>query len=417
METSLSFALAQDGQDPLRKFRNSFYLPHQGEKSLLYFCGNSLGLQPIEMGKAMEQELEDWRHWGVEGFTRAQTPWLSYEKFIQEALAPIIGAYPEEIAVMNSLTVNLHLLMSSFYSPKKGRYRILMEAGAFPSDQYAVETQVKLQGFDPVDTSVEVAPGEGSWTLRKEDILEAIQRQGNHLALVLLGGVQYFSGQVLDLKEITHVAHQAGAMVGFDLAHGVGNIPLNLHDWGVDFAVWCSYKYLNGGPGAVGGAFIHERYARDQQFLRMAGWWGTSLDSRFRMGKRFVPQPGAGGWQVSTAQILNMVGLRCSLKLFNQTSITEIRKKSIRLTGYLEYLLHQVKHLNFEIITPADRDERGAQLSLFFREGGKGIFERLKEEGMIVDWREPGVIRVAPAPLYNSFEEVHQFYEVIKRLA
>jgi kynureninase len=317
---------------------------------------------------------------------------------------------------MNTLTVNLHLMLLSFYHPTKERYKIMMEAGAFPSDQYAIETQVKFYGLNPGDAIIEIAPRDGEKLIRDEDILEAIEKNKDSLALVLFGGINYYSGQVFDMRSITATAHKAGAVAGFDLAHAAGNILLQLHDWDVDFAVWCSYKYLNGGPGAVGGTYIHERYTQDEKQKRMAGWWGNDERTRFEMKKGFIPKKDASSWNISTAQVFNMVALKASLELFEKTNMEGLRIKSIELTNYLEFLLSKLTDINFEIITPSDPERRGAQLSLFFKEHGKAIHQKMSDAGIIVDYREPGVIRVAPAPLYNSFEDVYRFYEILSEL-
>lgn len=412
-ESTKAFARSLDRQDELQGFRKEFYLPKKDGKQVIYFCGNSLGPQAKNVPAAVNQELRDWRMHGVGGFYLAKNPWVHYQDYFKRSLATVVGAKEKEIAVMNTLTVNLHLLLLSFYRPTKSRYKIIMEAGAFPSDQYAVETEAKLHGFDPGTAVVEVHPREGEKLLREEDLVAVIHQHRKELALVLLGGINYYTGQLFDIGAITKAAHEAGALAGFDLAHAAGNVPLRLHDWGVDFAVWCSYKYLNGGPGAVGGAYIHERYGTDPDWLRLAGWWGHDEKTRFKMDKTFRPQSGAGGWQISTAQILNMVSLKAALEVFDRAGIARLRKKSLLLTAYLEFLLHRPGNVPFEMITPSEPSQRGAQLSLFFKEGGRRIHQRIMEAGMIADYREPGVIRVAPAPLYNSFEEVYRFCEVI----
>ncbi|MES1225120.1 MAG: kynureninase, partial [Bacteroidota bacterium] len=324
------------------------------------------------------------------------------------------GCKENEVTVMNTLTVNLHLMLLSFYHPTKQKYKIMMEAGAFPSDQYAVETQVKFYGFNPDDAIIEIVPKEGEKILQEDDIIEAIERNKDSLALVLFGGINYYSGQFFDLKRITAAAHKAGAIAGFDLAHVAGNVPTQLHDWNVDFAVWCSYKYLNGGPGAAGGAYIHERYTQNIDHTRLAGWWGNDEATRFKMEKGFIAKPDASGWNISTAQVLNMVALKASLEIFDKTDIGSLNAKSKMLTGYLEFLLHQLFNINFEIITPKEPERRGAQLSLYFKEQGKEVHKKMMDSGIIVDYREPGVIRVAPAPMYNSFEDVFRFYEILK---
>src|SRR5579871_233028 len=413
-EATFAFAHEQDKNDPLRKLREEFYFPQHNGKDAIYFCGNSLGLQSKNISGAIEQELNDWKELVVGGYLHAKNPWLYYQHNFSKPLSKIVGCKENEVTVMNTLTVNLHLMLLSFYHPTKQKYKIMMEAGAFPSDQYAVETQVKFHGFNPDDAIIEIAPREGEKIIREEDIIEAIDKNKDSLALVLFGGINYYSGQLFDMKKITDAAHKAGAVAGFDLAHVAGNVPMQLHDWDVDFAVWCSYKYLNAGPGAVGGAYVHERYSQDIYHTRLAGWWGNDEATRFKMEKGFIAKPDASGWNISTNQVFNMVALKASLELFEKTSIQELRNKSQELTAYLEFLLHQLYNINFEIITPAEPERRGAQLSLYFKESGKEIHTKMVESGIIVDYREPGVIRVAPAPLYNSFEDVFRFYEILK---
>ncbi|GAC1431679.1 MAG: kynureninase [Chitinophagaceae bacterium] len=373
-----------------------------------------MGLQPKNTAKAIKQELKDWKNLAVGGYTGAKNPWLYYQDNFKQPLSKIMGCRQEEITVMNALTVNLHLLLSSFYTPTASRYKIIMEAGAFPSDQYAAETQVKFYGYDLKDAIIEIAPRKAEKTLRTEDILQTIENNHESAALVLLGGINYYTGQLYDIQSITAAAHAAGALAGYDLAHVAGNVPMDLHKWNVDFAVWCSYKYLNAGPGAVSGIYIHAKYANDKKYRRLGGWWGNAEKTRFKMEKGFKPKAGAGGWQVSTAQVFNMVSLKASLQLFEKAGIRNIRRKSIQLSGFLEFLLQQLTHINFEIITPADPLQRGAQLSLYFKHNAKAIHRQLTDNGIIVDYREPGVIRVAPAPLYNSFKEVYRFYEILK---
>ena len=414
LEATLAFAKQQDEKDDLYKFRSQFYFPQHDEKDAIYFCGNSLGLQPKNVEAAIQQELNDWKNLGVNGYAHAKNPWLFYQRNFQKSLSKIVGCNEDEITVMNTLTVNLHLMMLSFYNPTKDRYKIIMEAGAFPSDQYAAETQVKFHGFYSDDAIIEITPRKGEKIIREEDILLMIEEHKNSLALILFGGINYYSGQLFDIKKITDAAHKAGAIAGFDLAHVAGNVPLQLHEWNVDFAVWCSYKYLNGGPGAVGGVFIHEKFAKNKNHSRMAGWWGNDEKTRFKMEKGFIAKPDANGWNISTAQVFNMVALKASLEIFEEAGINNIRKKSIELTNYLEFLLMHLTNINFEIITPKEIERRGAQLSLHFKEHGKKIHDKMIASGIIVDYREPGVIRVAPAPLYNSFEDVFRFYEILK---
>lgn len=410
------FAKEQDQLDPLKTYREQFYFPQRNGRDAIYFCGNSLGLQAKNIKPAIEQELQDWKDYAVEGYWGAKNPWLYYQQYCSKPLTDLVGASQDELTVMNTLTVNLHLLMLSFYRPTKERFKVLMEAGAFPSDQYAVETQVKMHGFDPATAIVEIAPRQGEHLIREEDIFEIIAQESSSLALILLGGINYYTGQLFNMQSITEAAHRVGAVAGFDLAHVVGNVPLKLHDWNVDFAVWCSYKYLNGGPGAVGGAFVHERHARNIDQQRLGGWWGNEESTRFKMEKGFKPKSRAEGWQLSTAQVFNMVALKASLELFESAGIAALRDKSIKLTNYLEFLLKHIENIKFEIITPKNCKERGAQLSLLFHDGGKHIQQKMTDAGIIVDWREPGVIRVSPAPLYNSYGDVFHFYEIIANI-
>jgi kynureninase len=413
-EASLQFAEKMDQKDPLRKFRKQFHFPRHKGKKAIYFCGNSLGLQTKNTSKAIKQELKDWKNLAVGGYMHAKNPWLFYQDNFKKPLSKIIGCKQEELTVMNALTVNLHLLLLSFYKPTTTRYKIIMEAGAFPSDQYAVETQVKFHGYDPQDAIIEIAPRSGEKLLRTEDIIKTIEDNKEGLSLVLLGGINYYTGQLYDIEMITEATHAADAIAGYDLAHVAGNVPVEMHQWNADFAVWCSYKYLNAGPGAVSGIYINAKYANDKNHQRLGGWWGNAEKTRFEMEKGFKPKAGAGGWQISTAQVFNMVSLKASLELFEDAGIKNIRKKSILLTGYLEFLLNQLTNINFEIITPNDSFQRGAQLSLYFKENARSIHKKLTDVGIIVDYRQPGVIRVAPAPIYNSFKEVYRFYEILK---
>lgn len=407
-EPSFEFAQKLDQADPLRSFREKFVFPQHHGEPVLYFCGNSLGLQPIAVRDAVNAELDHWGEHAVEGHFRGEKPWMYYHKFLTEATARLVGALPHEVVVMNTLSVNLHLMMVSFYRPSGKRYKIIMEAGAFPSDQYAVESQVRFHGYDPSDAIVEVAPREGEETLRTADILETISRHGNETALVLFSGVQYYTGQFFDLKAITEAAHRVGAYAGFDLAHTAGNLPLELHEWGPDFAVWCSYKYLNSGPGGPSGVFVHERHANSPELPRFAGWWGHDEESRFRMEKGFRPMHGAAGWQLSNAQILSFAAHLASLNLFDEAGMTRLREKSLALTAYLEYTLKNARDrgLDFRIITPADSPSRGCQLSLLTGPDGRALFDRITAQGVVTDWREPNVIRFAPVPLYNSFTDI-----------
>ena len=407
-EPSFDFAQKLDQEDPLRSFREKFVFPQHNGEPVLYFCGNSLGLQPLAVREAVNAELDHWGEHAVEGHFRGEKPWMYYHKFLTEATARLVGALPHEVVVMNTLSVNLHLMMVSFYRPSGKRYKIIMEAGAFPSDQYAVESQVRFHGFEPADAIVEVAPREGEETLRTADILETISRHGNETALVLFSGVQYYTGQFFDLKAITEAAHRAGAYAGFDLAHTAGNLPLELHEWGPDFAVWCSYKYLNSGPGGPSGVFVHERHANSPELPRFAGWWGHDEDSRFRMEKGFRPMHGAAGWQLSNAQILSFAAHLASLNLFDEAGMNRLRVKSLLLTAYLEYTLTSARDrgLDFRIITPNESNSRGCQLSLLTGPEGRALFDRLTAQGVVTDWREPNVIRFAPVPFYNSFTDI-----------
>ena len=412
-EASLAYAQSLDQTDILFPFRERFHFPQHNGQDARYFCGNSLGLQPKSVSYLMEKELQDWAAHGVEGHFNAALPWFSYHHFFSERLARIVGATKDEVVAMNTLTVNLHLLMLSFYRPTGGRYKIIMEAGAFPSDQYAMETQVKMHGFDADDAIIEISPREGAHIIEEEDILAAIAEAGDSLAVVIMGGVNYYTGQFFDLKKIADAAHEVGAYAGFDLAHAVGNIPLHLHDWDVDFACWCSYKYLNSGPGGVGGVFVHEKYGDDPSFFRLAGWWGNDEKNRFKMKKGFVPQKGAASWQMSNAPVFNMVAHNAALDIFEKAGMAALKEKSIQLTGYLEFLLGKLTHLSFEVITPRDPARRGCQISMLFAERGREVFDRLTANGIIADWREPNVIRVAPVPLYNTFEDVYKLYEAL----
>ncbi|HXA01920.1 MAG TPA: kynureninase [Cytophagaceae bacterium] len=427
-QNSLSFAQTLDETDPLKSFRSRFLFPKTNGKDAIYFCGNSLGLQPVDLRKYIEQELQDWAQLGVDGHVHAKNPWVSYHKIVTASAAKTVGALPSEVIVMNSLTVNLHLLMVSFYRPTKQRFKIIMEAGAFSSDMYAIESQVRFHGLDPDKTIIELQPREKEFTIRHEDILKTIEENKKDLALVMIGGVNYYTGQAFDIKGITTAAHKAGALAGFDLAHAAGNIHLDLHDWKADFAVWSTYKYLNSGPGAVGGAFIHEKHIRRKDLPRFAGWWGHQEKERFLMKKGFRPTPSAEGWQVSNAPVLSMAAHKASLDIFDEAGIKQIIHKSQKLTGYMEYLIgieckvpsaeerkNNPELYNIKIITPKEIDQRGCQLSILVRKNSKELFENLKREGFIVDWRSPNVIRVAPVPLYNTFEEVYKFSNLLAK--
>jgi len=402
-----------DARDPLAAFRDRFHFPRSktGVEEI-YFTGNSLGLMPKTAHRYVEQELKDWETLAVEAHMNARDPWLPYHELLTEPMARIIGAKPIETVVMNSLTVNLHLMLVSFYRPSGKRNKIVIEKGAFPSDQYAVASQLRFHGFGP-EALIELVPRPGESTLRTGDIVEVIEREGSTIALVMLGGVNYFTGQAFDMAAITAAGHAAGAMVGFDLAHAVGNLKLQMHDWNVDFAVWCSYKYLNGGPGAVGGAFVHERHARSFDVPRFAGWWGHNKDTRFIMGPDFQPIEGAEGWQISNPPILQMAALRASLEIFEAAGMAALRAKSEKLTGYLERLIDEIADDRISIVTPRDPKERGCQLSIRVRGGDRSLQRSLVSKGAMVDWREPDVIRAAPAPLYNSFSDVRDFAAIL----
>ncbi len=417
-ENSLQFARKLDRLDPIAPYRKKFHIPaHQG-KAAVYFVGNSLGLQPRETKKYVNEELEDWASLAVEGHFNGRRPWMHYHKFSKKALAGLVGAKPLEVVAMNQLTVNLHLMMVSFYQPTKKRFKIIIEAGAFSSDQYAVESQIKFHQLNPANALIELKPRSGEFTLRTVDITKTISEHSDELALVLLSGVQYYTGQFFDIKKITEAGHQAGAHVGFDLAHAIGNVPLQLHKDNVDFAVWCSYKYLNSGPGGIAGAFIHERHKENKALPRFAGWWGHDEKERFQMKKGFKPMSGVDGWQLSNVPVLAGAANLASLKIFEEVGMTSLRKKSLLLTGYLHFLLDQIDpdQNYYKIITPADTHSRGCQLSILMNKNGKRIYNSLIMKGIFTDWREPDVIRAAPVPLYNSFEDVYKFANALSSL-
>lgn len=409
------YHISMDAQDSLCDKRNAFYFPQHEGNDVLYFCGNSLGLQPKGVLALLEQEVMDWRTYAVEGHFHAKNPWFSYHSIVTESLARIVGALPSEVVAMQTLTANLHLAMVSFYRPTKQRYKILMEAGAFPSDQYAIESQARFHGFDPDDAIIEIKPREGEHVINHEDIIKAIEQNADSLAIVMFSGVQYLTGQRFQMKEIGEAAHNAGAICGLDLAHAIGNVELHLHDWNIDFAVWCTYKYLNSGPGGIGGLFIHDRYANSHDLPRFAGWWGYDEETRFLMKKGFTPSYGASGWQLSNAQVFQIACLRASLDIFDKVDLHTLFAKRDALTAYAEEGLLKLKQelpqLPLEIITPKNKEERGAQLSLLFHEHGKAVIDKLIADGIIVDWREPNIIRMTPAPLYTRFSDVHAFIE------
>lgn len=417
-ENSLDFAQKMDAQDPLRSFRSEFNFPSFHEKTVRYFTGNSLGLQPKKAVQYVNEELEDWAKYGVEGHFLSRRPWFSYHENLTQYAANVVGALPIEVVVTHSLTTNLHLLMVSFYRPEGKRTKILCEAKAFPSDQYALESQVHFHGLSK-ENLVEVAPREGEDLIRLEDILSKIEELGDELALVMIGGVNYYTGQLFDMKTITAAGHKVGAIVGFDLAHAAGNINLKLHDWGVDFAAWCGYKYLNSSPGGVSGMFVHERHAHNSDLPRFAGWWGYNKEKRFQMEPGFQAMPGAEGWQLSNAPVLGMAAHLASLELFEAAGMERIGQKRDQMTAFLEFIIGDISEKNkekctFELITPRDKTQRGAQLSIKANGQGKALFNALSDLGVVADWREPNVIRIAPAPLYNSFEDCYWFGQLLQ---
>jgi len=412
------FARQLDAEDPLRHFREKFHLPlGKDGKPLIYFAGNSLGLMPKSARKIVEHELDNWAELAVDAHHRAGTPWYSYHETLREPTARLIGAQPNEVICMNSLTVNLHLMLATFYRPTKSRNKILMEEPAFPSDTYAIKSQIVHHGLDPKDALILARPRKGEFTVRTEEIIDLIEKHADHVAVVMIGAVNFFTGQLFDIEKITRAAQKHGIVVGFDLAHAIGNVPLALHDWNVDFAVWCSYKYLNAGPGAVAGAFVHERHATNTKLPRLAGWFGNDPDTRFRLHLEpdFIPVPSADGWQISNPPIFSMAPLRASLAIFEEAGGMEVlRAKSIKLNGYLQFLLEHAGSSRFMIITPREAGSRGCQLSILAREHPKELFNKLEAAGVKCDFREPNVIRVAPAPLYNTFHDVWRFSRILR---
>lgn len=413
----IEYAKDQDLHDPLAHYRKKFHIPKNSEgDEWLYFTGNSLGLQPKETKNHIKQELDDWANLGVEGHFEAKNPWMPYHEFLTETMAQIVGAKPIEVVIMNTLTTNLHLLMVSFYQPTKLKHKILIESDAFPSDRYAVETQLKFHGFDPSDSLIEWSPRKGETLLNIEDLESILESQGEEIALLLIGGVNYYTGQYLDLKKISQLGRRKGCKVGIDLAHGVGNIQPNLHESGVDFAAWCTYKYMNSGPGSLGGIFVHERYANDQTLKRFAGWWSQNKATRFDMRQPLDITPGAEGWQLSNPPILSMAAIKASLELFNEVGMNALIKKSRLLTGYLEYLILELNNKDISIITPTDPEQRGCQLSIQVKNANKSLHTKLTEAHVITDWRTPDVIRCAPVPFYNSFKDVFKMVEKLKNV-
>lgn len=418
MQPDSTYARHLDQQDPLASFRHQFLVPKHNGKEQAYFLGNSLGLQPARTKAYIENVLRQWNDYGVEAFFMGDDPWMDYHAHLQQPLAQIVGAKPAEITVMNQLTVNLHLMMVSFYRPQGRRTKILCEAKAFPSDQYMFETHLRSHGLNPDEHLIEVQPRKGEETTRLDDILQAIETHADEIALVLWGGLNYYTGQVFDMRAITAAAHKAGARVGFDLAHAAGNIPLSLHAWNVDFACWCNYKYLNAGPGAVAAAFIHERYHKDPSVPRFAGWWGYDKDTRFKMEKGFKPIQSAEGWQLSTPSPILYASLRASLEVFTEAGWDKVQEKRERLNAWLWFLLDElnrgIAQNPFTIITP--RVDKGCQVSLLMHRNGREVFNALTGQGIITDWREPNVIRLAPVPLYNTYSEVWNFYKTLKQI-
>ena len=408
------FAKELDSTDPLRSYREKFYIPKKANgEDVIYFAGNSLGLEPKSVRKYVEQELMDWQTMGVEGHLHAKNPWLPYHEFLTEATARLVGAKPEEVVNMNSLTVNLHLMLVSFYRPTKQKYKILIESNAFPSDHYAVQSQIKFHGYGSADALIEIKPREGEAAIRTEDIESMIEKEGDSIALIMFAGVNYYTGQAFEFEKITRAGHQKGCIVGFDMAHGAGNLVLNLHGWEIDFAVWCSYKYLNGGPGAIAGAFVHKKHLIDQNIPKFWGWWGQNKATRFLMHHDFQPIPTVESWQLSNPPILQLAALKASLDIFDEAGMKELRDKSEKLTGYTEFLINKLNNGNIEIITPKDANQRGCQLSLRTKANGKEIHKKLNDSGVICDWREPDVIRAAPVPLYNTFTDVWNFVKIL----
>lgn len=419
-ENTLAFATEQDKSDPLAAYRDKFHHPVIDGQQVLYFTGNSLGLQPKSAREYVNNELDEWAKWGVEGHFLAENPWVSYHEILTPASARLVGAKESEVVCMGSLTNNLHLLFVSFYKPTARRFKIISEAKMFPSDRYLLETQVRHHGFDPNEAIIEIAPRAGEHLIHEEDIIAAIEHHSDELALVFFGGMNYFTGQLFDMEKLTRVAHQHGAIAGFDLAHAAGNVPLEMHKWNVDFAAWCTYKYINSSAGNVAGLFVHERHGNDTSINRFGGWWGHNKDRRFLMENTFDPMQGAEGWQVSNAPVMGMAILKASLDIFDEAGIQNLRAKSLKLTGYLEFIFNQVVEqfpkVKLEIITPTDPLKRGAQLSIKLIGTDKRFFDKLTKAGVISDFRSPDVIRLAPTPLYNSFEDVYQFGHTLQNL-
>lgn len=416
-QNTLKYAQNLDVQDPLKEFRDLFYFPKHEHQPVLYFTGNSLGLQPKSAQQYIQQELEDWANYAVEGHFRAKNPWYFYHEMFAKPLSILVGSKPSEVVAMNALSVNLHLLLASFYRPTSKRHRILCEYKAFPSDQYIIESQIQWHGFNPRESVLEVSSSKTEW-IQEQDIIETIEKHKDTIALVLLGGVNYYTGQVFDMQKITKIAHKYGIIVGFDLAHAIGNIELKLHDWGVDFAAWCSYKYLNSGPGGVSGIYIHEKHAKNTKLHRLSGWWGYDKKKRFKMEKGFQPIPTAEGWQLSNAPVLSMAAHKASLDIFEKAGMGNLVKKSKLLSSYFEFVLLEAQknnpHLNFSIITPSGK-LNGCQRSIVFKSKGKLVFDYLTKHGVVADWREPNVMRFAPVPLYNSFLDIYRLGQILMK--
>ena len=409
------FATEMDQSDPLRKYRNDFYFPkHSDGNEAIYLCGNSLGLQPKSAKSHIEAVLDDWRYLGVKGHFEGKNPFATYHEGLGEKMAKIVGAQKNEVVAMNSLTVNLHFMMVSFYNPTKERFKILIEKNAFPSDQYAVKSQIEFHGFDVEEGLIEIEPRNGEDLIRTEDILKAISENGNEIALIMIGGLNYYTGQAFEMKKITKAGHDMGCTVGFDLAHGAGNLELSLHDWDVDFAVWCTYKYMNSGPGGIAGCFVHDRHIKRKDIPRFAGWWGHDKATRFLMDDTFVPISSAEGWQMSNETVLSMAALKASLEIFDEVGMKALIQKSMLLTAYLEYLIENMDTDRIQIISPKKPESRGAQLSIRVVNSDRSLFKKISDKGVIADWREPDVIRIAPAPLYNNFSDVFNFVQILK---
>jgi kynureninase len=416
-KTTLEYAQQKDQQDPLASYRSQFHIPKDADgNDWLYFTGNSLGLQPKSTQQYIQQELNDWANFGVEGHFEAKNPWMPYHEFLTDAMAKIVGAKPIEVVVMNTLTTNLHLLMVSFYQPTKTKYKIVIESDAFPSDRYAVQTQLEFHGFDASEGLIEWTPRDGEELLRMEDLESILEEQGDEIALLLIGGVNYYTGQYLDLKRIAELGHAKHCMVGIDLAHGAGNIQPELHNSGVDFAAWCTYKYLNSGPGSLAGLFVHEKHAHNKDLKRFAGWWSHNKSTRFNMRQPLDVMPGAEGWQLSNPPILSMAAIKASLDMFNDVGMDALREKSIQLTSYFEFLINTLNNDKIKIITPSNPDERGCQLSIQVQDADKSLHQKLTDAHIITDWREPDVIRCAPVPMYNTFEDVYRMVETLKTI-